>query len=193
MKLWTFGDSFTWGYMCKPGQEYYESTQPKKIWPELLSDNLGAELKNYSLYGYSNYSIVKTIAEHLHEIDKEDIVVVGTSSPFRLLRYNKIDGQIDDSVDHWKNINTPDYWDNKVLVDYLTEEVMPYEEEWNDYFVSLINNMLHPYDSYIWNWKLREQFETIKQETNDEIWDDHWSWTGHQQMYEWLIGVIDER
>ena len=53
--------------------------------------------------------------------------------------------------------------------------------------------MLHPYDSYIWNWKLREQFETIKQETNDEIWDDHWSWKGHQQMYEWLIGVIDER
>ena len=133
MKLWTFGDSFTWGYMCKPGMEYYESTEPQKIWPELLSESLDCELINKSLYGYSNYSIVMSLAESLHKINKDDIVIVGTSSPFRVLRYNKVDGQIDDVVTHWKNINTPDYWDNKVLIDYLSEEVLPYEKEWNDY------------------------------------------------------------
>ena len=192
MRVWTFGDSFTWGYMCKPGMAYYESTEPRKIWPELLSESLDCELINKSLNGSSNYSIVMSVAEHLHEINKDDIVIVGTSSPFRVLSYNKGTLQIDDKVNHWKNVNTPDYPDNKVLIDYLSEEVLPYEKEWNVYFSTMIQYMLQGYNGHVWDWKIRERFTTIKQETNDKIWDDHWSWEGHTQMFEYIKGVINE-
>ena len=31
MRLWTFGDSFTYGYMCEPGTEYFDMYPPKYI------------------------------------------------------------------------------------------------------------------------------------------------------------------
>lgn len=95
-KLWTFGDSFTAGYGCRydltgafsPENEntYYVKTYEsyidvnKKIWPDIVSDNFNLELINKSKNGMTTESIADTCLKFLIEINKEDIVILQTST-----------------------------------------------------------------------------------------------------------------
>ena len=188
MRLWTFGDSFTYGYMCEPGYEYFDMFPPKKIWPELLSDYMGFELKNISEPGLSNHEITKNLITNLKDIKKGDMVIVSDSSPFRLLSFKKEDLK-------WDNVFMPLYED-KVIVDYLHQEILPYEESWTNYNREIVISLFESLQGtacHYWSWKLRDKFESIRQHTKDKIEDDHWSWNGHQQFYEFIKGVVSER
>lgn len=48
-----------------------------KSWPQLLSEKLGFELKNYGVGGMCNYQIFEEICEHSDEFKNDDIVIVG--------------------------------------------------------------------------------------------------------------------
>jgi hypothetical protein len=47
-----------------------------KSWPQLLSEKLGFELKNYGVGGMCNYQIFEEICEHSDEFKNDDIVIV---------------------------------------------------------------------------------------------------------------------
>ena len=95
-KLWTFGDSFTAGHGCRYEingfftteniENYYTKTYKnyidlnKKIWPDIVSDNFNLELINKSKNGMTTESIVDTCLKFLIEINKEDIVILQTST-----------------------------------------------------------------------------------------------------------------
>ena len=175
MRLWTFGDSFTYGYMCEPGSEYFDMFPPKKIWPELLSDYMGFELKNISEPGLSNHEITKNLITNLKDIKKGDMVIVSDSSPFRLLSFKREDLK-------WDNVFMPLYED-KVISSLL-------------YFLSVFISLfesLRGTACHYWSWKLRDKFESIRHHTKNKVKDDHWSWNGHQQFYEFMKGVVSER
>lgn len=94
--LWTFGDSFTAGHGCKYDatgtfseenvNSYYIKTYKsyidinKKIWPEIVSDNLNLQLINKSKNGMTTESIADTCLKFLTKINKGDIVILQTST-----------------------------------------------------------------------------------------------------------------
>lgn len=90
-KLFTFGCSFTEDFervlettknsTFIPAQKKYVidhlGGRVPKSWPQLLSEKLGVELKNYGVGGMSNYHIFDEICEHCNEIKQGDIVIIG--------------------------------------------------------------------------------------------------------------------
>jgi hypothetical protein len=48
-----------------------------KSWPQLLSEKLEIDLKNYGVGGMSNYQIFEEICEHCNEFKENDIVIIG--------------------------------------------------------------------------------------------------------------------
>ena len=87
-------------------------------------------------------------------------------------------------------------YEDKVIVDYLHQEILPYEESWTNYNREIVISLFESLQGtacHYWSWKLRDKFESIKQHTKYKIEDDHWSWNGHQQFYEFMKGVISEK
>lgn len=89
-KLWCFGDSITAGHGCKfdidddflnENTYYYLKFKDyidvdKKIWPEIVSENLNLQLINKSKNGMTNESISDTCLKFLIEINKNDVVIL---------------------------------------------------------------------------------------------------------------------
>ena len=89
-KLWCFGDSITAGHGCKfdiiddflnENSYYYLKFKDyidvdKKIWPEIVSDNLNLQLINKSKNGMTNESISDTCLKFLIEINENDTVIL---------------------------------------------------------------------------------------------------------------------
>lgn len=98
-KLWCFGDSFTAGHGCKhfgpvdtigtDNETYYQKIyknyidETKKIWPEIVADHFGFELKNMGLNGLCNEAIADYILKEIPNISTNDYVVIQTSTPGR--------------------------------------------------------------------------------------------------------------
>ena len=125
---------------------------------------------------------------YLKDIKKGDMVIVSDSSPFRLLSFKREDLK-------WDNVFMPLYED-KVIVDYLHQEILPYEESWTNYNREIVISLFESLQGtacHYWSWKLRDKFESIRHHTKNKVKDDHWSWNGHQQFYEFMKGVVSER
>ena len=89
--LFTFGCSFTEDFERVlettkysnfiPAQrryvEDYLNGRIPKSWPQLLSENLDLDLKNYGVGGMSNYHIFEEVCEHCNEFKEGDVVVIG--------------------------------------------------------------------------------------------------------------------
>ena len=84
---WFFGDSFTYGYGCRPEYRYYKYTLDRKgkLWTEIVSDELNLIEKNLAIPGASNPSIINTIIENIKYINKGDYVFIGNTLPIRIL------------------------------------------------------------------------------------------------------------
>tara|TARA_B110000285_G_scaffold199990_1_gene233549 strand:+ start:7287 stop:8087 length:801 start_codon:yes stop_codon:yes gene_type:complete len=85
--LWTFGDSFTEGNGCLPGNLYYEKTfdtkNPQAIWTKLLSNRLSFKLEDFSMGGASNPYILRNVISNIDKIKSGDIVVIGYTDDWR--------------------------------------------------------------------------------------------------------------
>ena len=83
-KIWTFGDSFTQGFLPQfdpnnPWADNYCKWKGfiPKVFGEILSDKFNFELKNLGKYGSCNDDIFQKFAERAEEINPGDIVIVG--------------------------------------------------------------------------------------------------------------------
>lgn len=91
--LWTFGDSFTFGYGCRkfPGNldntfnikyaDYIDLDRP--IWAEHVASTLGLNLLNYGINGASNDHIIDYVFDNLSEFKSGDIIVIQISTSAR--------------------------------------------------------------------------------------------------------------
>jgi hypothetical protein len=70
-KLYTFGDSFTYGYNFLPNEEL----RKRSIWPTKLANLLNYELVDLSIPGGSNWRIARLISSMDFELDC--LVVIG--------------------------------------------------------------------------------------------------------------------
>lgn len=93
-RLWCFGDSFTAGdgCICSPKENpYSEITKQYRaflhkqdgeeilIYPEYVSNHFGLELLNTASGGASNEMILDSIFSNVHNIQKNDYIIIGFS------------------------------------------------------------------------------------------------------------------
>ena len=91
--LWTFGDSFTFGYGCRKFlgnaaapynlkySNYIDNTRP--IWAEHVATTLGLNLLNYGVNGISNDHIIDYVFDNMAKFKNEDIIVIQISTSAR--------------------------------------------------------------------------------------------------------------
>ncbi len=154
--IWAFGDSFTAGHGCKPfgrvehigtDKENYLDTLykdyidlNKKIWPEIVSEHLNMSLNNLGINGLSNESIFDNILKNIFNFNKNDIVLIQTSTsgryPFPFLKDKSLFGiakksSICPKSSNIYEIDSSPYFLKTIFVSNI-------ESEWND---GLINSL----------------------------------------------------
>lgn len=110
--LWTFGDSFTYGFGCryidKKGDnieydyyhKYYDSSKGHDIWPNHLGRLLNSNVQNFGSNGNSNWDIIDDIIKQSDNIKKGDYVVIGKTRfdrnrfPDSNLKWNFLDDDV---------------------------------------------------------------------------------------------------
>ena len=80
----------------------------------------------------------------LNQIKKGDLVIVSDSSPFRLLSFKRENLK-------WNNVSMPKYED-KVIVDYLHQEILPYEESWTNYNRDIVISLFEANHILLWRY-----------------------------------------
>ena len=93
-KLWTFGDSFTFGHGCRPiidetkNGTYYNTfleyiDLSKPIWPEIVAERFNLELVNNGVNGITNDRILDYILKNITEFKSNDCVIIQMSTSSR--------------------------------------------------------------------------------------------------------------
>jgi len=93
-RLWTFGDSFTFGHGCRMMgnldeksryknlyENYVDNSKP--IWPEYVADKLGLELLNYGVNGATNDFILDNVLKQFNNFKKDDTIIIQSSTRAR--------------------------------------------------------------------------------------------------------------
>ena len=79
--IYTFGDSYTWGWNFYIDASIDDEEQKRLIWPSVLADKLGQPLTDFSLPASSNWRIARKIQSL--NLTKDDIVLIGWTAPTR--------------------------------------------------------------------------------------------------------------
>ena len=99
MRLIAFGDSWTAGHGVETDSTYKEIANPptfieklreQNSWPRWLSEKLGIPYVNMGYCGYGNEYILSEVEKAKKFIEKDDIVVVVFTYPFRYKKYSKL-------------------------------------------------------------------------------------------------------
>ena len=194
---WFFGDSFTNGDGCKPEDSYYKKYPNGKLWTTRVSNHFEMNEKNISRGGCSNQYILNNIILNLPNIDEKDIVILSDTIPTRTLWYDDTNEQRHSIIEESESVfhNNQD----KVILNYITEQLLPHEKEWENFYLkqyeSLLNELqLRNVKVLFWSYKLwyppNNTFQTIWDDTEGDIDNGHWSWLGHKQMSEYIIGKM---
>ena len=215
-KLWTFGDSFTYGQGCLPGDEYYEYTDlpTESTWPTIISNKLQLEEVNKGLPGNSTPYIIKQVIDNLSNFNTDDTVILSDTHSTRTILFNRRLKKIQPvaaEIVYWQDLNKnskhflESYFKNEeekqVYVEYLYNFIYREEINWNTYYEKQLNSLLLHLNklkisTYFWShkiWTPKIKFNTIAQETNGKIKDGHWSWQGHKDFAEYLLERINKK
>jgi hypothetical protein len=79
--IYTFGDSYTWGWNFYIDASIDDEEQKRLIWPSVLADKLGQPLTDFSLPASSNWRIARKLQSL--KLTKDDIVLIGWTAPTR--------------------------------------------------------------------------------------------------------------
>ena len=196
---WFFGDSFTRGNGCHPNDEYYKSTYTNgnMRWTSIVSDELDMIESNIAMGGDSNLGILNSVISNLKNIRKGDCVILGDTRPVRVSSF-------DESGNRVNIINDPhfDYTqgNSQYVFDYIYYEIIPNEELYLKFHQEMFRDVLNELknrdvNTYYWKhtdvWFPTNKFSTITDDTNGRIKNLHWSWSGHSQMTEFILDMIN--
>lgn len=211
--LWTFGDSQTYGYGCRPDSpliEYYKNYKKDgdDIWVNHLGKKLNCDIKNYGKYGASNDYIFDSILEVFHQIKENDYVVIGETyhhrfdvEDYRSKELVSILGEItyDEFDEGWKD------WITKIC---RSEEELMTLLNFSLYFSGseLIKDRYHKRFQFIqtilpkntkfllWRWdsEINKKVERIYHHTKGKINDTHFSFKAHKDFAQYAHRLLTE-
>ena len=196
--IYFFGDSFTKGDGCNDGFEYYNlpSELPKKKWTDIISEELNQPIKNFGKSGAGSQWIYNKATYYLDIFKPNDWIFLTDSMYIRQL--GVVNNRIETVSVEYKFESDKRKFAN---MDNLTYNVIPYEKEWNEYYVKLFNKLVKylkskninvVYTHYLEYMFQPEKYMNIVTETNGGIDDNHFSWLGHKQYSEYLLGKVYE-
>lgn len=204
--IWFFGTCFTWGYGCRPQFEYYKDYKKEGDlrWTEIVCKKyqcLG-EMKATPALG-TNYETIRMLTQELLNIKPSDLVIIELVRPYGILRPN-LKGTRIDNFGTW-NIHWDKHWegwekeDRDIGVGYWERFIKGKEEAWMKYFtqhVEMLRGILHTrgVKTLLWHseWDgTLEEFHRIKEDTNQQLDDFHYSWKGHRQVADYICEKID--
>ena len=79
--VYTFGDSFMWGWNFFIDADIDEDQRKELVWPAVLANKLNQPLTDYSLPASSNWRIARKLQSL--PLTKDDIVLIGWTAPTR--------------------------------------------------------------------------------------------------------------
>ena len=79
--IYTFGDSYTWGWNFFIDADISEDERKASIWPAVLAQKLNQPLTDFSLPASSNWRIARIIQSL--PLTKDDVVLIGWTAPTR--------------------------------------------------------------------------------------------------------------
>lgn len=200
-KLYIFGDSFSAGFsFSRPWTNNYVNWKgyTPKGFGEIVSKKLNLELINFAENASDNYSILQKFCDNVNNIKKNDLVIIGWSSPlrFRLVSNNLKNNDWISFLPNNDEFSTKKFDRTKIsestLIEiFLNRDDIRYCNEVNSWIKLLNNvnkNIIHwtPFDHRL-NCMFLNKFETIFQETNGELNDGHFSEMGHRQSADIFI------
>jgi hypothetical protein len=212
-KIWTFGDSYTESMKPVTGLSDYREkyTQYKGRIPKVFSDffveDYGYVCHNSGIGGADNYTILDSIIKQLDQIKDDDIIIVGWSSPERTRLANKY-GFFTSIHPHWADHQKKSNCELIGVSLNTVEEILVnrydsscYVNELNR-IIKLLNNtfknnILIHWSPFNRNFKgmnvtpVSSNLQTIWQETEGEIRDNHYSENAHKVISEYFHKIIN--
>lgn len=79
--IYTFGDSYTWGWNFFIDADITDEQQSALTWPAVLSEKLNQPLTDFSMPASSNWRIARKLQSL--PLTKDDIVLIGWTAPSR--------------------------------------------------------------------------------------------------------------
>lgn len=201
-KLYIFGDSFSAGFSFESNwtNNYvnWKGYTPQGF-GEILSQKLNLELINLSENASDNYSILQKFCDNEKNIKKNDLVIIGWSSPLRFRLVSKDWITILPNYDKFstKEIDKTKISESTLIEILLNRDDVRYCNEVNSW-IKLLNNL----DKNIIQWTPFDQrldcmflskFETIFTESNGELNDLHFSENGHIQLSDLFINKFKSK
>ena len=192
--LWTFGDSFTFGYGCRPDGpllEYYNNykTEQADVWPALLGKMLNLEVKNFGKCAASNDYIIDSIIDQWDKIKENDFVIIGYTwhSRFDVPLKNKFE-TIYIEWDIWSDMSVYEKEQIETIINfqyYFANDELYKKRHLKrfDFLHKLLKEKKTT--TFIWNVEFIQntiKFEKISDDTNGKIEDFHFSFKGNKDF-----------
>ena len=207
--LWTFGDSFTFGHACRkdcPSLLYSKYKEYKTIkddiWPNQLSNLLEMDIKNLGINANTNDNIIDSIIDNYDYIDVDDIVIIGkTYSGRHSITYGDTFHKVlsikeSEGYNLLTNLSDFDKEISETIINfqyYFSNH--PFYKEQQDKRINFLIKRLYGEKRIkkciLWDIEITTKFETIFQDTNGKIKDNHFSWKGHRQFTKYLYSQIE--
>ena len=201
-KLYIFGDSFSAGFSFESNwtNNYvnWKGYTPQGF-GEIVSQKLNLELINLSENASDNYSILQKFCDNEKNIKKNDLVIIGWSSPLRFRLVSKDWITILPNYDKFstKEIDKTKISESTLIEILLNRDDIRYCNEVNSW-IKLLNNLdkniIHwtPFDQRL-DCMFLNKFETIVTETNGKLNDWHFSENGHKQLSDLFINKFKSK
>jgi len=201
-KLYIFGDSFSAGFGFKSNwtNNYinWKGYTPKGF-GEIISQNLNLELINLAENALDNYSILQKFCDNVKNIKKNDLVIIGWSSP---LRFRLVSNDWITILPNYDKFSTKEIDKTKISESTLIEILLNRDDirycnevnSWIKLLNNLDKNIIHwtPFDQRL-DCMFLNKFETIFTETNGELNDLHFSENGHIQLSDLFINKVKKK
>jgi hypothetical protein len=198
-KLYIFGDSFSAGFSFESNwtNNYvnWKGYTPKGF-DEIISQKLNLELINLAENASDNYSILQKFCDNVKNIKKNDLVIIGWSSP---LRFRLVSNDWITILPNYDKFSTKEIDKTKISESTLIEILLNRDDirycnevnSWIKLLNNLDKNIIHwtPFDQRL-DCMFLSKFETIFSETNGELNDWHFSENGHIQLSDLFLNKL---
>ena len=211
--LWIFGDSFDYGAESSViGQPYYDNfTENRKPHYSLqLGKHLNSKVCNHAVPSFGPYQTLYYLSKNLKFIKPEDYIVVGMSDVHRLPGFEPnlfpkntygTDPYLENIVSNfgtWSRDDkllkesmesiVPNFFEG--IEKYVVNCIDPFKAEHTEFVNQLAKNIVESTScskSFIYNTTTWHEFESIKEATNNEIEDMHWSYKGNTDFAKYIL------
>jgi hypothetical protein len=211
---WFFGDSFTQCLALRgpgPYLDFKNMNPTNNKWTDIVADELGLISNVNARGGRSPQKIFMDALSSYNQFKEGDFVIF-TDSPYirtegvnfstneittynnEQVMYGRFDLGLDSDTSHGMPVSLEK---SKILVDYLYEFIIPFEDVWERYWIDNFSNLCNLFNksginTLYWSHRLWANFPSITDETKGMVIDDHWGIEGNSQFAKFILSSIKQ-